>query len=425
MSISRKLSQKFLTPYMGMPKEIYILTLSKIINALGCFVMPLLTIILTERIGLSTEAAGLYISASGLLFMPASMIGGKLADTIGRKKVIIIFDFISALLYIICGVMEPTMNMIYVLMFAGASMCVAGPAHDSIIADLAPPDKRKGAYALSYMGWNIGFAVGPLIAGMLYKNHLPLIFIGDALTALISLCLILFCIKETINTTKVEVKEEDRNLEKREEGSIISVLLKRPVLIYFSLIILGYNFAYSQWSYLMPLHSVHNFGDLGAKYYGFMASFNGAVVIIFTPILTKLTEKMKNIRIMVYGGLLYIIGFGMLGFLNTLPFFFVSVLIFTFGEIVLAVSVSPFIVDHTPISHRGRMSATLPIIFGMGYTFGPAVMGKVLTYLSIESGWFLIGAIVLVATCLMYVLEKFEDRKNGKKEDLSEEFKVC
>ncbi|MCB2291303.1 MFS transporter [Clostridium sp. CS001] len=400
-----------LDPYKGLPKEIYIIFISKIINAMGCFVMPLLTLILTEKIGLSKEISGMYISVSGLLFIPASIIGGKLTDFIGRKTVIIIFDFLSAMLYIVCGFMDPSINMIYVLMLASTSMVIASPAHDALIADLTTPENRDGSYALCYMGWNIGFAIGPILGGLLYENHMPLIFIGDALTALLSLGLIAFFIKETIHLTKQDVKEKNRNLETREEGSIISVLLKRPILIYFALCTFGYNFVYSQWSFMMPIHSNQNFLSQGAKYYGLMAGFNGLVVMIFTPLVTRASRNAKHIRKMIYGGLLYAFGFGMLGVLNTLPFFFVSVFIFTLGEIILAISVTPFIANHTPMSHRGRMNAILPIIFGMGYTLGPITMGKALGYISIESAWLVLGMIAIVSTIFMCGLERYDERQ--------------
>ncbi|MGH4121750.1 MAG: MFS transporter [Clostridium sp.] len=407
-----------LDPYRGLPKEIYVIFISKIINAMGCFVMPLLTLILTEKIGLSKEMSGVYISIAGLISMPASIIGGKLTDIIGRKTIIVIFDFLSAILYIVCGFMNPSMSMIYVLMLASVCMFIAGPAHDALIADLTTPKNRDGAYALSYMGWNIGFAIGPIIGGLLYENYLSLVFIGDAVTALISLGLISIFIKETIHLTKEETTVEARNLESRVEGSIISVLLKRPILIYFAFCTFGYNFVYSQWSFMMPIHSTQNFLNLGAKYYGLMAGFNGLIVMLFTPLITKISQNTKHIRKMIYGGLLYAFGFGMLGILNTLPFFFVSVFIFTLGEIILSISVTPFIANHTPMSHRGRMNAVLPIIFGMGYTLGPITMGKALGHISIESAWLILGMVALISSIFMCVLEKYDENQKKKEKNI-------
>lgn len=409
--------KNLLSPYRGLPKEIYILFISRIVNAIGCFVMPLMTLILTQKIGLSKEVAGFYISISGFIQMPSSMIGGKLADTIGRKLIIMLFGLLGTAMILICGFMEPSMKMVYVLMAAGAFYSISGPAHDSLLADLTTPENRKGAYALQYMGWNIGFAVGPVLGGFLFEKHLPFVFIGDAATTIISLVLIGIFIKETIGLTKEDIKDKNRKLEKREEGSIITVLLKRPVLLYFALIAFGYNFVYSQWSFMIPMQTSQNFGAAGAKYYGMIAGFNGLVVMLFTPLVTKATEKTKNIRGMVYGGILYAAGFGMLGLIRALPFFFLSAFIFTLGEIVLSISISPFIANHTPISHRGRMNALLPMILGLGYTLGPMGMGKLLTYISIESGWLILGFFVFAASLFMRWLEAYDERTS---EDVEE-----
>ncbi len=400
-----------LSPYKGMPKEIYVIFVARIINALGCFVMPLLTIILTQDIGLSKQMTGFYISLAGLLYLPAVMVGGKLADSIGRKKVIMLFDGLAAVFYIVAGFMEPSIPMIYVLILASASMVTAKPAHDALIADLTTPETRNGAYALSYLGWNIGFAVGPAVGGMLYKNHLPLVFIGDALTALFALILIAYYIPETILRTKEDITDVSRRLERREVGSILAVLLKRPILIYFAIIMLGYNFAYSQWSFMLPMQTMQNFSENGAKYYGFIAGFNGLVVMLFTPIVMKIAEGVKSMRRMVYGGLLYALGFGMLGVTHSLNFVFVWAFTFTLGEIILAISVTPFIVNHTPVSHRGRMNSVVPMIFGLGETLGPVGMGYALTYMSIDTGWMLIGVSTFIFSVFMLGLEKGEAKK--------------
>lgn len=411
---------KLMEPYMGMPKEVYVIFISRIVNGMGCFVGPFLTFILTKKVGLSSDVAGLYMSIAGLMYIPASIIGGKLADTIGRRKVIIIFDSLAIMVYIICGFVQPSMIMVYLIMLAGTCMSAAGPAHDSLMADLTTPENRNGAYALSYMGWNLGFAVGPLLAGLLFENHLNLIFIGDALTALLSLILIILFVRETIDTTKHDILDEERVFERRESGSIISVLMKRPALIIFAVVILGYNFTYAQWGFMMPMHSGQNFGAMGAEYYGYMASFNGIVVIAFTPLITWLLRKLKHLKKIYMGGLLYAIGFGMLGVYNTLAAFFISVFIFTIGEIVLSISTMPFIADNTPMSHRGRMSGVLGTMFGFGYIISPFVMGRVIRTTGLEKGWIYLGVFVAISASCMVFVEKAIKEQKKKHEELIE-----
>lgn len=411
---------KLFEPYLGLPREVYIIFVSRIVNAIGCFVGPFLTLILTKKIGLSSDVAGLYMSAAGLLYMPASVIGGKLADTLGRRKVIMIFDALAIFIYLICGFVQPSMTMVYLLMLAGTCMSAAGPAHDSLMADLTTPETRNGAYALSYMGWNLGFAVGPLLAGMLFENHLNLIFIGDALTALLSLLLVIFFVKETLGKTKQDITDKTRAMEKRESGSIISVLLRRPALLIFAVVILGYNFTYAEWGFMMPMHVEQNFGKLGATYYGYMASFNGIVVIALTPVITWLLRKLKHMQKIVMGGLLYSVGFGMLGIFNSLNDFFISVFIFTVGEIVLSISTMPFIADNTPMSHRGRMSGVLGIIFGVGYNLSPLVMGSVIKVTGIERGWIILGIYVAISSSFMIFVERALKKQKIRQQELVE-----
>ncbi|WP_373898697.1 MFS transporter [Haloimpatiens sp. FM7315] len=400
--------KKLLEPYRGLPKEIYIIFISKIINAMGCFVGPLMTLILTQKVGLSKEVAGIYISIQGLLYMPTGLIGGKLADTIGRKKMILIFESLSCVLYIICGLMKPTVAMVYVLMAASAVMGFAGPAHDSIIADLTEPKNRNAAYALNYMGWNIGFAVGPIFGGILFENNLPWVFIGDALTAIISLILISLFVKETIHLTKENIVDEKREAEKIQEGSIFKVLWNRKILLYFAFLAFGYNFVYSQWGFMLPMQVSDIYGSFGAKYYGYLASFNGIVVMFMTPFITKILNDTENLTSIFYGGLFYAVGFGMLAFVSTMPIFMVAVFIFTLGEIVLSISIMPFIANHTPISHRGRMSGVLPLVMGLGYTFSPMIMGKALMYINIQKSWIIMGVIALISALFMKALKKLE-----------------
>jgi len=229
------------------------------------------------------------------------------------------------------------MKMVYLIMLSGIFMGIGDPAHNALIADITTPENRDGAYSLTYMGFNIGFAVGPMIGGLLFENHLKLLFLGDAITALIATTLVLMFIGETIEKTKEDLGEE-RKLETRVEGSIFKVLLSRPILIYFSLIMFGYNFVYSQWGFLMPLHTEQNFINEGANLYGKLASFNGFIVMVFTPLITSIFSNKKNIRKIFFGGILYTIGFGLLGFISTKLAFFLSVLIFTTGEILITIS---------------------------------------------------------------------------------------
>jgi MFS family permease len=403
-----------LKPYKGLPREVYVLFISKMVVAIGAFVYPMLTLLFTKKIGLGEAEAGKWVAAIGLVYLPASLIGGKICDTLGRKRVLVVCDVCASICYAICGFMEPSMNMIYLIGMGIFFFGVADPAHSSIVADVTTPENRDGAFSLTYLGFNIGFAVGPLVGGLLFENHLRWFFLGDAITTMLATVLIAVFIKETIHHTE-EGLDDSRTMERREEGSIFSVVKKRPQIIVFALIFFGYNFAYSMWGFLMPLHVESVYIGKGAAIFGKLSALNGLVVMMFTPILTKVFIQKAHIRKMVYGGILYVIGFGLLGYVSHITAFIASVFIFTLGEIVCAISSMPYINNNTPVSHRGRMNALLPILFGAGYSVGPLVMGRVLEKTSIAYAWHIISVVLLVSTFGMILLDQSEKIKNSVK----------
>lgn len=406
--------KSLLTPYRGMPREIYVVFFARMINAMGMFIFPLFTLILSKKIGLSPSETGFWLMIMSFVFVPASVLGGKIADHFGRKKPIILFEGLGALLYIICGFMPAGIEQVYVILAACFLFGMAEPANNAIMSDLTTPENREGAFSLSYMGFNLGFAIGPVLGGLLFDLDLyHWIFWGDAATLLLSLLLILIYIPETFGKHTENISE-DRVLEQAVEGSTWSVLKTRPILIWFSLILLAYNFTYAQWGYLLPLHTVQNFTD-GAVFYGLLASVNGLVVITCTPLVTKLVEGKRDLHKNVLGGLLYMIGFGGFAFATGKLSFILCCFIFTIGEIVITISYMPFLANRTPASHRGRINAILPLIMGTGRAFGPLIMGNVIQASSIETGWKLVGVVMLIGAIFMKLLDML-DARNMKAE---------
>lgn len=396
-------------PYRGLPKEVYIIFLSRMINAAGLFIFPLFTLILTQKIGLPKDAAGFWIMVVGLIFIPSNLIGGKLTDIVGRKKIIVICEAIGGLMYVICGFMPASMTQIYLIIAACFFFGMAEPANNAIIADITTPENRDGAYSLSYMGFNMGFAIGPTVGGLLFKNHYSWIFWGDAITLFIALSLVVLFVRETFGDAQVTL-DESRVMEQHTEGSIWKVLKERPILIGFSVVLLFYNFSYSQWHYLLPLHMEQSNPGNGAAIFGLLASMNGIVVMIFTPLITSAMSSLGNLRKIVYGGALYMVGFGLFGFVTGNLMFVLCCVLFTLGEIMITISYMPYIANRTPASHRGRMNAVMPIIMGIGYSMGPLLMGRGLNIFSIETGWKLIGLIMALGVIFMKLLEMADQK---------------
>lgn len=399
-----------LKPYKGLPKEIYILFLGKIVNSIGAFVHPLMSLILTQRIGMSAFEAGKFVTMLAVCQVPCMLIGGKLADTIGRKKVIVTFQILGAIMLIICGIMPTSVLTAYIMILSSCFYSLSSPAYDALNADLTNESNRKESYSLLYMGANIGFSIGPILGGLLYKNYISLIFIGDAVTTLIALSLLIINIKETKDK---ESKDDDKSLlnEDDEYSQIptINVIFRRPILILFPIIMLLYQLGYSQWGFSLPLQMGDIYGIDGARLYGYLGAFNALTVIITTPLMTYRTSKHNAIDIMGIGGICYAISFGIYAISKDMFSFTVATFALTIGEVLVAINSSAFIANNTPSSHRGRISSIIPIVSGAGYAFGPMIMGKVIDSRGIFSAWIIVMIISLVGAIGMFLLKMLKN----------------
>ncbi len=399
--------KNLLSPYKGLPREIYILFIGKIVNSIGAFVHPLMSLILTQKIGMSASQAGQFVTILAICQVPCMILGGKLSDIIGRRKVIIIFQVLGASMLVICGLIPTTILTAIIMILSSCFYSISSPSYDALNADLTNEGNRKEAYSLLYMGMNIGFAIGPILGGFLYKNYLPLIFIGDALTTTIALVLFIAYVKPSKENVSTEVvNEKEYKIDKYASISTAKVLFQIPILILFPIMMLLEQFAYSQWGFSLPLQMVELFGDNSAKLYGFLGAFNAIIVITFTPLLTHKTRKYNSLNVMSLGGVLYGLCFLVISFSKAMPLFFIAVFLLTLGEILLAINSSAFIANNTPPSHRGRISSIMPIISGAGYALGPMIMGNIIDSNSIFMAWMVVTGVSFIGAGGLILLKK-------------------
>ncbi|WP_425447694.1 MDR family MFS transporter [Dethiothermospora halolimnae] len=402
--------------YKGLPQSVYILFIARIINSMGAFVYPFLTLFLTDKMGIKEQQAGMYFFLAAMVSVPGSLLGGFLSDRIGRKKIILIFQSLAALCFVPCGFLGNSMLIPWLLIMASFFGGAVQPANSAMMADLTDESNRKEAFSLLYLGINVGFAIGPLIAGFLYENYTSLIFYGDATTTFISLILVYKFVKETkpshediIESTKIESDE------KAEKGNIIRVLIKRPSLIAFSLVATIYSFVFVQHGYSIPLQVKEIFGaNLGSKMYGTLMTTNAVVVVALTSVITSITKKLKPVQNISLAGIMCAIGFGMLYYANSYWIFFLSTVIWTVGEILNVTNTGVYIANHTPMSHRGRFNSILPIITGAGYAVGPLIMGGYIEKFSIRMVWPITFTLAIGAATLMYGLYMIEKKRKAR-----------
>ena len=383
--------------YKGLPRGIYIIFISRIIDNMGSVVMPMITLILTQKIGLQKDITGILATVFMVTQAPFLLLGGRLVDRMGSKKVIVLFNTLGALAYIPCGFMKPSIGMALLIALAANLFAVAAPAYNSIVIELVGEDKIKSAYSILFLGYNLGLAIGPAIGGMLFNKYLQALFFIDAITCLISVVLVYFYVPDN------SLKKKTGSAFKLNE-SALRLIFKSPMLIVFSILLLGYNFCYSQWGFMLPLQSASLFLENGAKYYSILVSVNAVCVILFTPILTHLTQKFRPLSVVTIGGLFYMLSFLIFAEGKILFIFIVSAAIMTIGQILININVNIYIAQQVPQAYIGRANSVLSIVNGAGVAVGPVIMGYVLLRISYETAWFIVAGLMLLGSLGMFAL---------------------
>ena len=382
---------KILTQYKGLTRANYALAIGRMVTNMGAMIMPMLTLILNQKFGLSASETALWIMLAGLINLPANLIGGQLADRISKKAMIIACDLVSITIYLICGVKAFNFTSFIMIMVASFFQTIEGPAYSALVALVTPPGKEDKAFSIQYLGANVGFILAPIIGGFLFNNYLWLCFIIDAVTIAMSTVLIILFVDEKgyqgqAQSHQTEEAETTTNKAAATQVTpttqtnpaakgFISMLIKtnKPVIL-FMLAFALYEGGYSQFSYLMPIDFAKYHGDMGATIYGTVMSVSCFLVVILTPIITQIVESRSNQWKLVAGVAAQILSFGVfLVSLGHIPAYYIAIAIFIVGEILTMLCFSPYIVQAVGPEYRGRA-------FGWVSFLGAVASGYVMWY---------------------------------------------
>ena len=399
---------KFIQQYKNLSKEIYILFFGRIVTSMGSLIWPLLTLILKNKLGYSATTIATLTMAMTILQFPMMLLGGKLADTLNRKWIIVICDLVTVTAYIICGILPLSNFSIALFYLAGVFATIEGPSYDALVADLSDSESREKAYSLQYLGMNLGLVLSPTIGGLLFENYLWLAFILTGLATLSSTILILLFIKRL----SVEKKHISAYEEKRENESVFRILGERKALILYALVCGFAGIVYAQFNYLLPLNMENLYGAKGATLFGMLTSTNALVVIIATPLITTFMSRLMDVRKIFIGESLIVIGlFGYRFVQGAIVPYFMLMIIFTIGEVFNTLGHQPYMTRRIPSTHWGRVNSFVNTVSGFCSGVGNVFIGKIVDASGYDLAWLAVGIIGAVAITLIVILNLLDKRQ--------------
>lgn len=399
--------------YRGLRREIYILFFGRMVTSLGSMVWPVMTMILSQKLGLSAAEISYYFVGSSIIMLPADIIGGRLADRFNKKWIILFCDSVSIICFLLNAAIPLGMGSILFFLLGGIFQSIEYPAYDALFADLSTTKDRERAYSLDYLGNNLGLVLAPTIAGLLFKNYLWLCFLISGISIAFSTLLIGFLVKDI---TPVEDNSEEATYQEKKDGaSIFTILKENPMLILYLLCGTLYSGVYGQYNFIMPLDMGAVHGDAGAVIYGTVSSLNCITVVIFTPLITKLFAKMRDTGKMLAGRMLIFAGYMVfLLLLGHIPGYYLAMLIFTWGEIFNVLSEGPYVSSRIPASHRGRINGLMSVAYTAVTSGIDLAVGQLYDRAGSGWTWMLILAVTLLSAALTVILRKLDKKAYPK-----------
>ena len=421
---NKKMFSKVKKTYKEFPKTFWVISFASFIDRVGGFMlMPFISIYLTRQFGIGMIEAGLVFLFVGIGNLLGGFVGGAFTDKFGRKNMALYGLLMSGLFSLIIIFINNIITLYVVVSLMGLLGSIGGPARSAMIADILPPQQRAEGYGILRVVINLSATIGPALGGFLATNSFNWIFIGDAITSIITAAIFFLKVPETKPTrektvnkmekgSKNEVKRVKEEEQREEEtfgqtmGGYKDVFLDWKFMFFIGISMIMV-LVYMNMNFTLPVFLV---GDLSfsPQIYGWLISMNAFMVVVFQFYITRKIKKFPAILMIAIGNLLYGIGFVMYGFISTTLFVFIAMIIITIGEMIIAPFSQAIAANFAPEDKRGRYMAVYGWSELVPMMLGNIAFGAIMDNFNSVWVWYICGILSLIATGGYLLLHKLE-----------------
>jgi MFS family permease len=169
-----------------LPRQVRILAAARAVNQLGAFSLAFLTVLMSRDLGASLDTAGAVSAMFGLATIPSRLLGGHLADRLGRRRTILTGLAGCAAAQLGIAGAPDTAVAAGCAVLLGFAFELYEPPSQAMIADAtrSAPDQRAPAYALLTTALAVGNMGAGLIAAAVGRSSLRWLFVVDAASCL-------------------------------------------------------------------------------------------------------------------------------------------------------------------------------------------------------------------------------------------------
>ena len=161
----------------------------------------------------------------------------------------------------------------------------------------------------------------------------------------------------------------------------------------------------------MPLTLEDVNPEFGSIYYGTMSSLNCIIVVLFTVPITTLTEKYTSINKMILGNIFEVSGLIIFVlFVRSSIMYYISIIVFSIGEIICTITTTPHITKRIPINYRGRILSLNDFLYYFLYAVVQFIVGYVYDLYGMYQSWIIVFSIGFITTISYHMIKKSDEK---------------
>ncbi|AQU79359.1 MULTISPECIES: MFS transporter [Planococcus] len=391
------------------PQNIKVRLITSFFNrAVASAVMPFMALFFAQE--MSKVWAGSFLIITVFIGFFVNMIGGYISDRFPRKKVLVMTSFLSACMFLLMAVsLLPTDRWIGLFALAYVFFIIASslgrPAMHAIIIDSTTPENRKAIYAIDYWMVNLSMAIGAALGGLLYLNHqIELFMLLTVTSASLPIAYHIWLKDERV----VSLKKQHHNV-------LIDLLQNYRVAFQdrpFVKVVIGSMFIFSAEfslnSYIgvrlaesFQTFTIADFDVAGVRMLSLLNIQNMLLVVCFTFVVNRFTDRFSKKHVLLTGLLLYSIGYVTITSANSWYLLILFNFIGTIGELVYSPVRNAEMANMIPEDKRGSYSAFSNISFSGADLLARStiIIGAFLipTMMSVY-----MGVLLMIGTLLVY-----------------------
>jgi len=340
-----------------------------------------------------TALTGIY---AAMQFIAAPALG-KISDRIGRRPVLLVSIFGSAIGYIVFGIG----GALWVLFFSRAIDGVTGgnlSTASAYIADVSTPQDRAKNFGLIGLAFGLGFILGPAIGGAVSGISIDAPAFTASILSLINFTLIFFLLPESLP----KERREKAPLRSRDFNPLVAIgeMARKPgmpiLLTVNAIFAFGFNGIISTQNVFMAQKFSARPIEIGALFV-----MTGAVTFVtqkwfVQPVVARFGEKRMAIASLIGQAIGFVLIFNVPQFWMLFP---VALLINGIGSFIWS-CIGSLLATKVEPREQGRLSGVNAAIQSLMAVLGPLTAGLIYDKIYPGSPYWM-GAILFVIGALI------------------------